>query len=90
MANNQQYRFSNSQGGFVSFDSEGYIIEAKGFGSLMWSSSSINIDQELVGKSVDELAEMLEKNGANSEVYTAFELKVHLPLLKEMLKNKGI
>lgn len=85
-ANNQHYRFSREKDGYVIFDSNGYIVEAKGFGSLMWSPS-MNIDKDLIGKHVDELAEMLKEYGANREVYSNFEMQVHIELLKEMLKN---
>lgn len=86
MANNQTYRFSRGKDGYVIFDSKGYIVEAKGFGSLMWSFS-INLDKDLIGKHVDELAEMLKEYGASREVYSNFETQVHVELLKLMLKN---
>lgn len=86
MANNTQYRFSRGKDGYVTFDSKGYIVEAKGFGSLMWTSSS-NIDKDLVGKHVDELAEMLKKNGSSRDVYPNFEMQVHVELLKKLLQN---
>lgn len=85
MENNKQYRFKRGKDGYVIFDSDGYIVEAKGFGSLIWSSYE-NIDKHLVGKHVDELAQMLKKYGGN-ETYLNFEVQVHLELLKEMLKN---
>ena len=88
MVNNKQYRFSRGKDGYVIFDSKGYILEAKGFGSLMWTSSQ-NIDKDLVGKHVDELAEMLKNNGASRDVYPNFEMQVHVELLKEMLQNSN-
>ena len=88
MANNTQYRYSRGKDGYVVFDSEGYIVEAKGFGSLMWSSS-LNIDKDLVGKHVDKLSEMLKKNGASLDVYPNFEMQVHVDLLKQMLQNSN-
>ena len=51
---------------------------------LMWNSSS-NIDKDLVGKHVDELAEMLEKNATSRNVYLEFEAHVHVGLLKKIL-----
>jgi hypothetical protein len=86
MANNKQYKFLRGKDGYVIFDSNGYIVEAKGFGSLMWSSSP-NIDKDLVGKHIDELAEMLKKNGADCDVYLNFETQVHVNLLKQMLHS---
>ena len=85
MANNTQYRFTRGEDGYITFDSKGYIVEAKGVGSMMWSSSTI--DKDLVGKHVDELAEMLKKNGINRNVYLEFEAHVHVGLLKAMLQN---
>ena len=46
-----------------------------------------DIDKELVGKHVDELAEMLRKKGINKNIYLEFETYVHLELLKQMLNN---
>lgn len=86
MANNTQYRFSRGKDGYVIFDSKGYIVEAKGFGSIMWSSSP-NIDKDLVGKHVDELAELLKNYGSSRDVYLNFETQVHVELLKNMLHN---
>ena len=81
-----KYRFSRGKDGYVIFDSKGYVVEAKGFGCLMWNSNP-NIDIELVGKHVDELAKMLEKNGTSRDVYLEFEAHVHVGLLKKMLQN---
>ena len=92
MANNLKHRFlrgANGEDGCVAFDEKGYIIEAKGFGSLIWWPNT-NIDKDLIGKHVDELAEMLKEYGANREVYSDFEIQVHIELLKKMLKNQTI
>ena len=86
MPNFPKYRFSRGDKGYVTFDSKGYVVDAKGFGSLMWSSNS-NVDKELVGKHVDELAEMLEKNATSRNVYLEFEVNVHVELLKKMLQD---
>lgn len=86
MPNTPKYRFSRGEEGYVTFDSNGYVIDAKGFGRLMWSCNP-NVDNELVGKHVDELAEMLEKNGTSRNVYLEFEAEVHVGLLKKMLQN---
>ena len=86
MVNNNQYQFSRGKDGYVIFDSKGYIIEAEGFGYLMWTYSQ-NIDKDLVGKHVDELAEMLKKHGISPDVYLNFEAQVQVELLKEMLQN---
>jgi len=86
MANNAKYRFSRGDEEYIAFDSNGYIVEAKGFGGLIWSTS-INLDKELIGKHVDELAEMLKKMGVSTNEYLKFEETVRVPLLKEMLQN---
>lgn len=86
MPNSPKYRFSRGDKGYVTFDSKGYVVDAKGFGSLMWSSNP-NVDKELVGKHVDELAEMLEKNATSRNVYLEFEVNVHVELLKKMLQD---
>lgn len=88
MANNVQYRFSRGKDGYIIFDSKGYIVEAKGFGSLMWSSNP-NIDKELIGMHIDELTKMLEKNCTSREVYLEFEANVHVGLLKKMLQSSN-
>lgn len=80
------YRYERGNQGYVTFDSEGYIVEAKGFGSLMWTKSP-DIDKDLVGKHVDELSDMLKNHASARDVYYAFESVVHVDLLKQMLKN---
>ena len=84
--NKQTYKFSRGEEGHIVFDLNGYVIEAKGFGFLIWSSS-LSIDKDIIGKHVDEVAEFLKKNGKSKEEYLKFETYVHLELLKEMLKN---
>ena len=88
MANDVKYRFSRGKDGYITFDSKGYIVEAKGFGILMWSSNP-NIDKELIGMHIDELTKMLEKNCISREVYLEFEANVHVGLLKKMLQNSN-
>lgn len=86
MENNKQYRFTTGKDRYVIFNSNGYIVEAKGFDSLIWSPHE-NIDKHLTGKHVNELTKMLKKNGVNQETYLKFEAQVHVKLLKEMLKT---
>ena len=86
MANNTHYKFSRGKDGYLVFDSKGYIVEAKGFGSLMWSTS-LNINKDLVEKHVDELAVLLKNYGSSRDVYPNFEMQVHVELLKKMLQN---
>lgn len=67
----------------ISFDSKGYITEVKGFNFLMWYSN----DTDLIGKHIDELSEILEKNCLSRNIYLEFEAYVHVKVLKEMLQN---
>ena len=54
----------------VTFDTNGYIINAKGFTSVMWSTQ--NIDEKLIGKHIIELAKLLKIYAANQEIYFSF------------------
>lgn len=85
MADNKEYRFSKGKD-YITFDSNGYVLEAKGLNSLMWHSN-LDVDKHIIGKHVDELAEMLEKHGVSRNVYLEFEANVHVWLLKKMLQN---
>ncbi len=90
MANNLTYRYLrgiNKVKGSITFDEKGYIVEAKGFSSLIWCTDS-DIDKDLIGKHVDELAEILKEYGESKEIYYDFEIQIHLELLKQMLKDK--
>ena len=51
----------------------------------MWFETNSNIDKELIGKHVNEVANILKDYAANKEIYYNFEKEVHLELLKEML-----
>ena len=73
-------------GGHITFDSNGYIVEANGFSSLVWSLN--DIDNYLSGKHVDDLAELIKNQGVSEMAYLKFEAEVHVPLLKDLLKDK--
>ena len=88
MENNKQYRFTKGKDRYVVFNSNGYIVEAKGFDNLIWSPHE-NIDKQLTGKHVNELAKMLKKNGVNQETYLKFEAQVHVKLLEKMQKTSN-
>lgn len=83
---NIKHRFSRDKDGYITFDSNGYIVDAKGFGRLMWSKSN-NIDNDLIGKHIDELSEMLKENARSRSIYLEFEANVHVDILKKMLEN---
>lgn len=88
MANNVNYEFTAGEKICIAFDSNGYVTKAKGFGHLMWSTlSSLEVNKDLVGKHIDEVAEILRESGVG-DAYKNFEIHVHIPLLKIILKEK--
>ena len=86
MAYERQYHVSRGKGSYITFDSKGYIVQAKGFAELMWTPN-FQVDKDLVGKHVDKLAEMLKRSSKSRNVYLEFEANVHVPLLKQMLAD---
>lgn len=84
-----KYKFSLGKSIYIIFDSNGYVLEAKGFGMLIWSNlSSLELEKDLIGKNIDEIAQLLKENGARQKYYNDFEINVHIPLLKIMLEEK--
>ncbi len=79
------YRFVKRKNIYVIFDSDGYVTDAKGFGFLMWFKTNSDIDKALIGRHVNEVANILKDYAASKEIYYNFEKEVHLELLKEML-----
>ena len=69
----------------VTFDNNGYIVKAKGFISVMWSTE--NQDEELIGKHITELAKILKKYAANQENYISFLENVVLKFYEEKAKD---
>lgn len=69
----------------VTFDNNGYIVKAKGFTSVMWSTQ--NQDEELIGKHIIELAKILKKYAANQENYISFLENVVLKLYEMKTKD---
>ena len=84
MENKKEYKYSCGKDVNVAFDENGYITKAQGFQRIMWASNTI--DKDLIGKHIDELADMLKKEGSN-ETYLEFEANVHISVLKKMLQN---
>lgn len=84
MADNKEYIVQRGQVCII-FDSKGYILKAKGLGSLMWSKK--DIDENIIGKHIDELSEMLEKYALSKEIYLEFEAYIHVWILQKILKN---
>lgn len=54
----------------VIFDNNGYIVNAKGFMYVMWMP--LDKDEELIGKHITELAEMIKKYAVNPQHYISF------------------
>ena len=69
----------------VTFDNNGYIVKAKGFISVMWSTE--NQVEELIGKHITELAKILKKYAANQENYISFLENVVLKFYEEKAKD---
>lgn len=69
----------------VTFDENGYIVNAKDFSTVMWCTP--NQDEELIGKHITELAKMLKNYAANRETYISFLENVVLKFYEIKLKN---
>lgn len=87
MVSSKKYRFSNSIGMYIVFDSNGYVIETKGWGHRVWCVNPDTFDSELIGKHVEEVAELIKEHAVRYEDYINFEIQVHLELLKAILKE---
>ncbi|MGM9875795.1 MAG: hypothetical protein ACI310_01015 [Bacilli bacterium] len=70
----------------VSFDDNGYIVEASNFSNFMWWCTQ-NIDEKLVGKHITELARLIKENALNVDVYINFLENVVLKFYEISLKN---
>lgn len=86
MANDVNYEFTAGKNICIAFDSNGYVTKAKGFENFICSSLEFNKD--LVGKHIDEVAEILKEKALREKYYNDFEINVHIPLLKIMLEEK--
>ena len=69
----------------VTFDNNGYIVNAKGFTSIMWGKT--NQDEELIGKHITELAKILKEYAANQENYISFLENVVLSFYERNSKD---
>lgn len=69
----------------VKFDIEGNVIYAKGFGFILWTNN-INIDNEIIGKNIDELLEII-KNNSDKDNYKKFYEGVYKDFHKKNIKN---
>jgi len=69
----------------VTFDENGYILNAKDFSAVMWCTP--NQDEELIGKHIIELAKILKKSASYYENYVSFLENVVLKFYETQLKD---
>ena len=69
----------------VTFDENGYIVNAKEFSAVMWCTP--NQDEELIGKHIIELAKILKKSASYHENYVSFLENVVLKFYETQLKD---
>lgn len=69
----------------VKFDIEGNVIYAKGFGLILWTNN-INIDNEIIGKNIAELLEII-KNNSDKDNFKEFYEGVYKDFHKKNIKN---
>ncbi len=81
--------FSNGKNVHIIFNSEGYIVNAKGFSLILWSNDPDNLDKSLIGKHAYDLLSMFKKNPS---AYENFEKNVvkKLKLKKKKIANRGL
>lgn len=80
--NYQTFSCDNAE---VTFDNNGYIVKAKGFASIMWGN--LNLDEELIGKHIIELARILKEYAANQKNYISFLENVVLSFYERNLND---
>lgn len=86
MLREKEYKYRYGEYVHITFDKNGYITEAKGFDTIVWDYD-VKINETLIGKTVDELAEILKERCITREIYLEFEATIHVEVLKNMLKN---
>ncbi len=79
--------FSKGENVHITFNSEGYIVKAKGFSLILWSNDPDNLDESLIGKHAYDLLSMFKEYSANPSAYENFEKNV---VNKLKLKKKKI
>ena len=80
--NYQTFSCGNAE---VTFDNNGYVIKAKGFTSVMWGNP--NLDEELIGKHIIEIAKTLKEYTANQRNYIIFLENVVLNFYEKNSKD---
>ena len=69
----------------VTFDENGYIVNAKDFSFVMWCTP--NQDKELIGKHIIELAKIFKKSALYYNNYVSFLENVLLKFYERQLKD---
>ena len=87
LENHKQNKFQTFSCGRakVTFDENGYIVNAKDFSAVMWCTP--NQDEELIGKHIIELAKILKKSASYHENYVSFLENVVLKFYETQAKN---
>lgn len=83
--NTSEYQTFSCGNTKVMFDNNGYIIKAKGFMSIMWSTEKQ--DEELIGKHISELAQLLKKYAVYKDNYISFLENVVIEFYKNIANN---
>lgn len=69
----------------IKFDEKGYVISAKNFNLILWTSfhQPYELEEFLRGKHIKEISELLHKYGINSLVAKKFDETVVKRVLKQ-------
>ena len=88
----KKYSFCCGENIRIAFNSDGNVVKACGFSFILWAPIGLeveDVDKSLIGKHVDEVADILKKYTTNHKIYENFELSVHIPMLKMLLQQKA-
>ena len=85
----KKYSFSCGKNIRITFNSDGNVVKVCGFSFILWAPIGLDPDKSLIGKHVDEIADILKKYSTNHKIYENFELSVHIPMLKMLLQQKA-
>lgn len=76
----------------IKFDQNGYVLDAKGFRTILWCVNPENIDDILIEKHITQLLIILKKYCCNKEIYDKFLLEIFIDFefpIKKFLKEKS-
>ena len=87
--NQEQNKFQSFSSGYaqVTFDENGYIVNAKDFLTVMWCTP--NQDEELIGQHIIDLAKILKKSATRYESYISFLENVVLVFYETQAKDRA-